>query len=296
MFGVNRICALLGISKRTYYVAIDPKERLANKYTSLKAQIKAILTKHSKYGVIRIKAELYRKYGVTVGRDTLGKLLSWWGLSLTRITRQNKVSGITKILCYLAGRTNLLIRNKPTQPLQAVSADITELWYNHGKSRLYLSTHKDVYGQMIYGYSLGVTMEVSLVMQSLKSAIITITKLAGEAVIKTIMFHQDQGSQYTSYQYVNYILGTLKAVLSYSDPGTPTHNGGQESFHGRLKDEYRDEIYEIETEEEIRKFVAYIINDYNQDRLHTSIDNVPPFEFTKKFLNKPHRRYTKLRD
>lgn len=246
--------------------------------------------------MIRIKAELLRKYKVNVGRDTLGKLLNWWGLSLTRITRQNKVSGITKILCYLAGRTNLLIRSKPTQPLQAVSADITELWYNHGKNRLYLSTHKDVFGQMIYGYSLGVTMEVSLVMQSLKRAIASITSLAGTAVIKAIIFHQDQGSQYTSYQYVNYILGTLKAVLSYSDPGTPTHNGGQESFHGRLKDEYRDEIYELETEAETRKFVAYIINDYNQDRLHTSIGNVPPFEFTKKFLNQPSRRYTKLRD
>ena len=139
-------------------------------------------------------------------------------------------------------------------------------------------------------------MEVSLVMQSLKSAIFTIASLVGEAMIKSIIFHQDQGSQYTSYQYVNYILATLKAVLSYSDPGTPTHNGGQESFHGRLKDEYRDEIYELETEAETRKFVAYIINDYNQDRLHTSIGNVPPFEFTKKFLNQPHRRYTKLRD
>jgi len=277
-------------------VAIDPKERLANKYASLKAQIKAILTKHSKYGVIRIKAELLRKYKVNVGRDTLGKLLNWWGLSLTRITRQNKVSGITKILCYLAGRTNLLIRNKPTAPLQAVSADMTEIWYNHGKNRLYLSTHKDVFGQMIYGYSLGVTMEVSLVMQSLKSAIASIVSLAGTEVVKTILFHQDQGSQYTSYQYVNYILATLKSVLSYSDPGTPTHNPGQESFHGRLKDEYRDDIYEIETKTEIRKFVDYIINDYNQDRLHTSIGNVPPFEFTKKFLNQPSRRYTKLRD
>ena len=269
---------------------------MANKYASLKAQIKAILTKHSKYGVIRIKAELLRKYKVNVGRDTLGKLLNWWGLSLTRITRQNKVSGITKILCYLAGRTNLLIRNKPTAPLQAVSADITELWYNHGKNKLYLSTHKDVYGQMIYGYALATNMEVSLVMQSLKSAIASITSLAGETVIKTVLFHQDQGSQYTSYQYVNYILGTLKGILSYSDPGTPTHNGGQESFHGRLKDEYRDDIFELETEPETRKFVAYIINDYNQDRLHTSIGNVPPFEFTKKFLNQPHRRYTKLRD
>lgn len=287
---------MLGISKRTYYVAMDPKERLANKYLLVKDQIKKILVKHSKYGVERIKAELWRKYKVNIGRDTLGKLLNWWGLSLARKTRQSKISGIAKILCYLAGRTNLLIRTEITRPFQAISADITELIYNHGKSKMYLSTHKDVYGQMIYGFSLGVTMEVSLVMHSLKKAIITIISLAGKAILKELLFHQDQGSQYTSYQYVNYVLSVVKAVLSYSDPGTPTHNPGQESFHGRLKDEYRDDIYEIETEAELRKFVTHIINDYNQDRLHTSIGNVPPFEFTKSFLNNPSHRYTKLRD
>ena len=66
---------MLGISKRTYYVAMDPKERLANKYLLVKDQIKKILVKHSKYGVERIKAELWRKYKVNIGRDTLGKLL-----------------------------------------------------------------------------------------------------------------------------------------------------------------------------------------------------------------------------
>jgi transposase InsO family protein len=255
---------------------MNPKERLANKYLLIKDKIQKILFKHSKYGVERIKAELLRKHKINIGRDTLGKLLNWWGLSLARKTRQSKISGITKILCYLAGRTNLLIRTEINRPLQAVSADITELIYNHGKSKMYLSTHKDVFGQMIYGFSLGITMEVSLVMHSLKKAIITIVSLAGETIIKDILFHQDQGSQYTSYQYVNYVLSMIKATLSYSDPGTPTHNAGQESFHGRLKDEYRDDIYEIETEVELRKFVTFIINDYNQERLHTSIGNVYP--------------------
>ena len=69
---------------------MDPQERLANKYLSFKDQIKKILIKHSKYGVERIKAELLRKYQINIGRDTLGKLLNWWGLSLARKTRQSK--------------------------------------------------------------------------------------------------------------------------------------------------------------------------------------------------------------
>lgn len=287
---------LLGISKRTYYVAKDPEERLSCKYQHLKDYVREILAHHSKYGVGRIKAELLRKYQVRVGRDTLGTLLNIWGLSLNRKVKQGVVSGITKILCYLAGKTNLLLRANPSNPLEAVSSDITEVVYNHGKSKLYLATHKDVVGQMIYGFALGTTMETALVMRSLKMAIQTIVSLAGKAILSTLIFHQDQGSQYKSYVYVNYILSTLQAKLSYSDPGTPTHNPGQESFHGRFKDEYRDDFYDIETEAEIREFVTDKINDYNQDRLHTSIGNTPPFEYTIKFLNQPRRRYTRLRD
>lgn len=149
---------------------------------------------------------------------------------------------------------------------------------------------------MIYGFALGTTMETSLVMRSLKMAIQTIMILTDKTILSTLIFHQDQGSQYKSSTYVNYLLSTLQAKLSYSDPGTPTHNPGQESFHGRFKDEYRDDFYELETETEIRAFVTDKINDYNQDRLHTSIGNTPPFEYTVKFLNQPHRRYTKLRD
>lgn len=275
---------------------MDPSERLSQKYQHLKEGIREVLSRHSKYGVMRIKADLLRKHNLNIGRDTLSKLLNVWGLSLNRKKRQGLVSGITKLLCYLVGKTNLLIRKNPNNPLEAVSSDITEIYYNHGKNKLYLATHKDVVGQMIYGFALGTTMETVLVIASLKMAVTTIINLAGKTIIPKLIFHQDQGSQYKSYWYVNYVLSSLHATLSYSDPGTPTQNGGQESFHGRLKDEYRDEINEIETELEARAFVIYLLNDYNSDRLHTSIGRVPPFEFTKKFLNLPHRRYTKLRD
>ena len=98
-----------------------------------------------------------------------------------------------------------------------------------------------------------------------------------------ILQHQDRGSQYTGYRYVDTVLDS-GARLSYSDPGTPTHNPGQESFFGRLKVEWADEIYELETEEEMIQFVNEKIVDYNTDRLHTSLGNIPPKEFVEKFL------------
>jgi hypothetical protein len=58
---------------------------------------------------------------------------------------------LKEILEQLADRVNLLIRTKITKPFQAISSDITEVIYNHGKDKAYLAVHKDVFGQVVYG-------------------------------------------------------------------------------------------------------------------------------------------------
>ena len=59
-----------------------------------------------------------------------------------------------------------------------------------------------------------------------------------------------------------------KIKLSYSTPGTPTENPGQESFFGRLKDECQDEINEIISFRQLQKFIKSKINYYNNKRIH----------------------------
>jgi len=278
-FGVNRIVKLTGISKATYYAAQNPVDRFERKYFNIKSKVSAIIEKDSSYGVKRIKAELEDAYNISVGRDTLAKLLKTWGLDLKRKIRRNKPSMIYKILLALADRTNLLIRSHITTPFQALSSDISELTFKGGKA--YLCVHKDVFGQMVYGHSLGLTMETKLVLDSLEMARLTIRNLIGKILKKPIL-HQDRGSQYTSHAYVQAAL--TWTTLSYSNPGTPTHNPGQESFFGRFKDQWKEEIAEIETFEELEKFVENKIKYYNEERRHTSIGLVSPSKFTKSFL------------
>jgi len=278
-FGVNRICKLVGISKTTYYEARNPTERFEEKYLNIKSFTAKVIENNPSYGVKRIKAELEDKYEIKIGRDTLGKLLKIWGLSLKRKIRKKRPNMIQKILMALAGRANLLIRTKLTDPFQAITSDITELKFRGGKA--YLCVHKDAFGQMVYGWNLGITMETHLVMMSLKMAITNIKKMIGDFADKPLL-HQDRGSQYTSHRYVQ--AGLSFARMSYSNPGTPTHNPGQESFFGRFKDEWRDEIAEIETFEELEKFVLEKIKYYNYERRHTSIGLISPYKFTKLFL------------
>lgn len=202
-----------------------------------------------------------------------------WGLQLRRKTKKSKPSIIQKILILLADRTNLLIRTAIIAPFQAITSDISEIFYNHGRKKAYLSVHKDVFGQAVYGWQLSENMEADLVIASFEKAIKMIKKLLGR-IPKNILCHQDQGSQYTSYEYVDKVLKN-NIRLSYSTPGTPTENPGQESFFGRLKEERQDEINEIEDFKELNKFIKSKISYYNNRRLHTSLNNQAPLNFTK---------------
>ena len=88
-------------------------------------------------------------------------------------------------------------------------------------------------------------------------------------------------------------------TLSYSTPGTPTENPGQESFFGRLKDEGKDEFLEMKTFAELKKLISKKISYYNNRRLHTSLKLQSPKKYMLNWLNekktKPYdgRRQTK---
>ena len=281
-FSISRICKLCGLSKNTYYEHKHPNERFTDKFEFIKIKVKKIIKNNSAYGVKRIKQALKDKYGIEIGRDALGRLLRLWSLGLRRKLRTSKKSVIKEILESLADRVNLLIRTKITKPFQVVSSDITEIIYNHGKSKAYLAVHKDVFGQQVYGYALGQTMEAKLVIASFRKAIWTIKKLLGK-LPKELLWHSDQGSQYTSYEYVETVLKT-GLTMSYSTPGTPTENPGQESFFGRLKDEGKDEFLEMETFEKLKKLIDKKISYYNSQRLHTSLKLQSPRKFTLNFI------------
>lgn len=278
----NRACKLFGISKNTYSNCQDPQERFSAKYEKFKSKTKAVIKDNSTYGIRRIKAELKRKYGLHIGRDALQRLLNLWGLQLRRKIKKAKPGLIQKILALLADKTNLLIRTKITQPFQAITSDITEIWYDNFKKKAYLCVHKDFFGQMVYGWDLSPRMTACIVITSLQIAKKKMKKLIGR-ISKKILVHQDRGSQYTGYEYVDCVLKE-GFVLSYSSPGTPTENPGQESFFGRFKEDNQDALNEIKDFKALEKFINKKMRYYNQKRLHTSIGNVPPEEFTKDFL------------
>ncbi len=159
LFSITRICKLCGISKNTYYKHKHPNDRFSLKYEHIRKSVKKVITKNSSYGVKRIKQELWDTYKIKVGRDALGRLLRLWSLNLRRNIRKQKKSVPKRILETLSDRVNLLIRSKIDKPFKAITSDITEIIYNHGKNKAYLAVHKDAFGQMIYGWEIARNMK-----------------------------------------------------------------------------------------------------------------------------------------
>ena len=277
--GINAICRLLGISKKSYYVSRSPEDRIKGRHERLRQMIRGIVEQHPGYGYRRIQVALAESYGVRVNHKLLKKLLSLWGLQLQRRLRRPARSVVCRLLDWLGRRANLLFRLQPSGCLQVLVSDVTQIVYRGGKA--YLAVHLDEFGKMIWGWRLSASASVSLVLDSFHRAMRKIRTVAGQ--LRELVVHQDRGSVYTSDAYVRAV-SSLGFSLSYSRRGEPGDNAVNEAFFSRLKVEWADAFYEARTFEELQRMVDRAIVYYNEGRYHSSLGYRTPLAFVKDFL------------
>lgn len=281
------MCRLLGISKRSYYRSRSPDQRLHDRYEGLRKKIGGIVQENPGYGYRRIQIALAESHGVRVNHKLLKKLLSLWGLQLQRRIRRPARSVVRRVLDWLGARANLLSRRQPSGCLQVLASDITEILYRGAKA--YLAVHLDVYGKLIWGWSLALSPGIPLVVESFQRAARTIRDVEGQ--LRGLIVHQDRGSVYTADAYVRCLLNQ-GCLLSYSRRGEPGDNAVNEAFFSRFKVEWATALSEASSFEELRQMVSRAIDYYNQRRHHSTLGYRTPLAFTNDFLashNKPIR-------
>jgi putative transposase len=224
---------------------------------------------------------LAEEYGEIVNHKLLLKLLKLWGLTLKRKIRPKKKSWIQRVLDFLGFRANLLFGLVISRIFQVVVSDITEIVYDHGQRKQYLCVHLDYFGKMILGWKLSARPDTDLILASFKMARRKLKRL--KQSLARIIFHQDQGSVFTSTDYTTEVLET-GAYLSFSRKGEPGDNAVNEAFFSRLKDEQKDYFLEIENPWDLEAAVRKAIDYYNYKRYHTSIGTQTPWDFTRKML------------
>lgn len=146
--------------------------------------------------------------------------------------------------------------------------DITEVKINSAK--FYLCVVLDLFSRKVIAYRLSSQNNNKLTVNTFKDAFEVRNRLNG------LTFHSDQGSNYTSNEYVD-LLKALKVEQSLSKSGTPYDNSVIEAFYSNLK---QDELNSCEFEEfdELVIVVDRYVEFYNTYRPHEFLNYKTPDE------------------
>lgn len=265
-YPVRRLCAVLEVSASGFYdwLKREPGPRVrANE--ALAERIRAVHeTSRQTYGYLRVHAEL-RVRGERVGKHRVARLMTQMGL-VTKGRRRFKTTTQRderhrRVPNVLAGDF------RAQQPNDKWISDITYIPTAEGW--LYLAGIQDVFSRRIVGWSMSERPTKALVCEAWKLAV-------GQRGAPRL-HHSDQGSQYTSDDYLR-LLEKDDVILSMSAVGRCYDNAMQESFWGTLKTECADRPFPSRAAARQAIF-EYIEVWYNRQRRHSALGYLSPCAF-----------------
>ena len=246
------MCAVLEISKRTYYKYRNAEDKDYYDYLIIK---EIFDDSKGTYGYRRITEGIRIKYGVIFNHKKVQRIMKKYYLKPEYIKkiRPNNYKRIESNV-----KPNLVKRQfNVDKPNKIWCTDITYLIFNN--KRLYLSTIIDLYDRKVITYKISKFNNNKLVIDTLNESINKRKDVSG------LIIHSDQGFQYTSFEY-KAICESNGIQISMSKKGTPIDDSPMESFHSILKKEtlYNNNITSLQ---EYRKLVEEWILFYNTTRL-----------------------------
>jgi transposase InsO family protein len=239
----------------------DPSPRHARR-AQLAAKIKQLFAKHrSRYGSPRITADL-RDQGWVVSVNTVAKIMRELGLRSRPRRRRKQTTRQGK------GRwraPDLIGRDFAADQLNRKwYGDGTELVTDEGK--LYLDSVLDVASRRIVGFTISEHHDTETACGALAMAVAV---RGGREAVAGVILHTDQGSEYTAQTFRAACIRT-GIRQSMGRVGSALDNSVIESWHSTLEFELRS-MHHFTTRAEARVAVAMFIDDYNQNRRHSSI-------------------------
>ena len=255
-FPVSTGAKLLGINRTSVYYGGIP---VSEEELECKAIIDHLHTDNPTWGARQMSAQLKLR-GYQVGRRKAGRYMR--EMDITPIYPKMNLSKRMK----QAKVCPYLLRNAVIdRPNQAWSIDITYIPMKHGF--LYLTAIIDWYSRCIVGWDVDDTLDTTMVINACKKAF---------KVAKPLIINSDQGSQFTSDKYIDFI----------------RNNGIRQSMDGKsrwadnimIERWFRsfkyEEAYltEYANLKEAREAIGRYIYTYNFERCHQSIGNKRPAE------------------
>ena len=277
-FGVEPICRTLGVSDSAYYERRSGRRsaRAIDDERLLPVIRKTWKKNYCAYGYRRTWKALLRA-GERVPRCQVQRLMRENGIRGAK--RRGKPWRTTTPDPEALRRPDLVERDFTAErPNELWVADLTYLRSWQGVS--FLAFVVDVFSRKVVGWQLASHMRTDLVLDALRMAL----GVRGPGADVELIHHSDRGSQYTSADFTQELTdhGVLASVGSVGDA---YDNAMAESFVDSLKTELiADRSWRSRSQLELA--VVEYISWFNNDRLHESLDDIPPAEFEALYASK----------
>jgi putative transposase len=271
-YPVRQLCAVLQVLASGFYAWLKrTPSRRAQANAALAARIRQVHERSRQTsGYLRVHAEL-RANGERVGKQRIARLMRQMGLQ-TKGRRRFRAT--TQRDQRHRRAPNLLMGDfKATRRNDKWLSDITCIPTDEGW--LYLAGIQDAFSRRIVGWSLSERLTKSLVCAAWRMAV-------GRQGTPRL-HHSDQGSQYTSDDYLK-LLEAADVQVSMSAVGRCYDNAMQESFWGTLKTECADRPFPSRRAAR-RAIFEYIEIWYNRQRRHSALGYLSPAQYEQ--LHRP---------
>jgi putative transposase len=266
---IRKALTYSGCSKNMYYNNNNSRKNnyrnhIASSSSSIEENIQQISLQRPTYGTRRMAAMLTRILGRPVNRKRVQRIFRKMGYITP--SRSKKKIIRSKVPTIKADRPN-----------QVWEADLT---YIHCgiDGWGYLFNVFDVFTREWVGYCFDLSAVKENAIISVENALVTHKDIVPQ---QDLVIRTDNGSQYTSKAFRK-SLSVLRLKLEHIYYNTPEQNGHIESFHKTLKKEY---IWpnDFQNYQEAESAIRDAFLDYNQNRIHSALRYLTPYEFISKW-------------
>jgi putative transposase len=264
-------CRALGVSQAWFYKWChgDASPRHARR-EQLRVAVRRCFAAHQgRYGSPRITADLVEE-GWRVSVNTIAKIMAEQGLQARPKRRRRGTTRPGKG----RWRADDLVKR------QFAADGVNQKWFGDGteivtdEGKLYLDSVLDVRSRRIVGFGLSAHHDADLACGALQMAVAV---RGGRAAITGVIFHSDQGSEYTAHQF-RAACERIGITQSMGRPGSGLDNAVIESWHSTLEFELRRQEH-FHTKAQAQAAVAAFIDDYNRNRRHSSLAMRSPIDY-----------------
>jgi putative transposase len=261
-------CRALGVSPAWLYKWLhgDTSLRRARRQALTLLVITLFRRRKGRYGSPRITDDL-QAMGWRVSVNTIAAIMAEQRL-VARPKRRRRA--LTQPDRSARKAPDLLDRDfsPPARPNVAWVGDLTEIPCEEGK--FYLATVLDLHSRRAVGFAMGAHHDAALATAALQVAVAV---RGGD--VTGVIFHSDQGGEYTGNLFR---AACVRAEVrqSMGRTGSALDNAVAESFNSTLEFELLAEAGRYATRAQARTAVAAFIDEYNNDRRHSTAGRLPP--------------------